>query len=46
MKVFRKGIIRDIPLDCSMDEIKGELNKSNPDRGIQAEKKSGGGWIY
>ena len=30
MKVFRKGIIRGIPLDCSVAEIKEELNKSNP----------------
>jgi hypothetical protein len=30
MKVFRKGIIRGIPLDCSIEEIKEGLNKSNP----------------
>jgi hypothetical protein len=31
MRVIRKGIMRDNPSDCSMDEIIAELNKSNPE---------------
>jgi hypothetical protein len=31
MRVFRKGFIRGIPLDCFIDKIKAELHKSNPE---------------
>jgi hypothetical protein len=48
MNIYRKGIIREIPMDCTLPYIKKELKRTNPDLNIidvtKDEKKGEKGW--